>query len=177
MTELDFWSNAQLFEQYSTILRELRRRTVIRTNNAPAGDYAEWLVHRALGGRIAPSAQKSYDIETSDGTLVQVKARVVSTKINAGQRQMSPFRSWDFHKAALVQFSEHNYSVVRAVLVPVGEVRAVSAWRSHVNGSIAHMTEALMTSAGSADITEAIRAAAVSTPPELEQWNTKQGDV
>ena len=32
------------------ILAELRRRGVIRTGNAPAGDYAELLVQRASGG-------------------------------------------------------------------------------------------------------------------------------
>ena len=177
MTNVDTWSNAQLFEQYSTILRELRRRTVIRTNNAPAGDYAEWLVHRALGGRMAPNSEKSYDIETGDGVLVQVKARVVSMKITASQRQMSPFRSWNFHQAALVQLADSDYSIARAVLVPVEEVRAVAAWRQHVAGSIAHMTEALMTSAGSKDITDELRAAAVLTPAELGQRTTDKGDV
>jgi hypothetical protein len=31
----------------------------IRTENAPVGDYAEYLVATALGGRLAPNSEKS----------------------------------------------------------------------------------------------------------------------
>jgi hypothetical protein len=44
------------------ILAELRRRGVIRTGNAPAGDYAELLVQRASGGELAPNSEKSWDV-------------------------------------------------------------------------------------------------------------------
>lgn len=174
MTALNTWSTAQLFEQYSAILAELRRREITRTNNAPAGDYAEWLVHRALGGRLETNSKKSFDLETKDGTLVQVKARVVSAKISAGQRQMSPFRSWEFGQAALVQFADHDYSVVRAVLVPVDRVRESARWTKHVNGHVVYMTEALMTSPGSADITDAVRAAAELSPAEVSKWDVPE---
>lgn len=170
MTALTAWSNAQLFEQYSAILGELRRREITRTNNAPAGDYAEWLVQRALGGRLAPNSEKSFDLETEDGTRVQVKARVVSEKILASQRQMSPFRTWEFDQAAMVQFAERDYSIVRAVLVPVEQVQDTARWTKHVNGHVAFMTEALMTSSGSSDITDAVRAASELSPAEVGQW-------
>jgi hypothetical protein len=170
MTTVNTWSNAQLFEQYSAILGELRRRDVTRTNNAPAGDYAEWLVQRALGGRLAPNSEKSFDLETEDGTRVQVKARAVSEKILAGQRQMSSFRTWAFDQAAMVQFAKNDYSIVRAVLVPVEQVRDSARWTKHVNGHVAFMTEALMTSPGSTNITDAVRAASESTPAEVGQW-------
>ncbi len=44
------------------IVAELRRRGVIRTGNAPAGDYAELLVQRATGGELAPDSQQSWDV-------------------------------------------------------------------------------------------------------------------
>lgn len=164
MSDLNKSTNAQLFRQYSEILRELRRREIVRTNNAPAGDYAEWLVHRVRGGVLEPNSKKSHDIKDANGVLIQVKARVVSPKIGASQRQMSPFRSWDFDQAALIQFADDDYSVVRAVLVPVENVQSVAVQRSHVNGWIAHMTEALMTSDGTEDITgQVIRAANLKT--------------
>jgi len=102
MTDLTAASNADLFRTYASVLRELRRRGVVRTNNAPVGDYAEWLCHRHFGGRLATNSEKSFDLQTDDGVLIQVKARVVSAKIVPGQRQTSPFRSWDFDAAAFV---------------------------------------------------------------------------
>ena len=57
------------------ILAELRHRDVIRTGNAPAGDYAELLVRVATDGELAPNSQKSWDVRTPQGERLQVKAR------------------------------------------------------------------------------------------------------
>ena len=38
-----------------SVLAELRRRGVIRTSNAPTGDYAEWLAAQATGGQLEPT--------------------------------------------------------------------------------------------------------------------------
>jgi len=43
---------AQLLRQYANTLAALRERGVVRSANAPAGDYAEWLCAKALGGEI-----------------------------------------------------------------------------------------------------------------------------
>ena len=43
------------------ILAELRRRGVIRSGNAPAGDYAELLAQRATIRRVRPNSQRSWD--------------------------------------------------------------------------------------------------------------------
>ena len=77
------------------ILAELRRRGVIRSGNAPAGDYAELLVQRATQGELAPSSQKSWDVQTPTAERLQVKARVVTNANARGERQLSAFRSWD----------------------------------------------------------------------------------
>ncbi|MRK01390.1 hypothetical protein GEV27_07620 [Aeromicrobium sp. S22] len=114
---------------------------------------------------------------TEDGTLVQVKARVVSTKILAGQRQMSPFRTWGFDLAAMVQFAEHDYTVVRGVVVPVEQVRQAARWTPHVNGHVAHMTDALMSAPGAKDITDALRAAAEMSPGEVARWAPQDGEL
>ena len=72
------------------ILAELRRRGVIRTGNAPAGDYAELLVRVATGGELAANSQKSWDVKTPDGERLQVKARVVTNPKRLGSAS-SPF--------------------------------------------------------------------------------------
>jgi hypothetical protein len=149
----------QLLASYAAVLRELRDREIVRTNNAPAGDYAEWLAQRALGGVLALNSAKSHDLTLRDGTLVQVKARVVGNPMQRSQRQASPFRSWDFDKAALVLLSATDYSVVRASLVPRDEVRKRATYRKHVNGDVVFMTDELLGCDAANDVTEAFRAA------------------
>jgi hypothetical protein len=50
--DLSTLSQADLFSLYRAILSELKGRGVIRTENAPAGDYAEYLVATAVGGQL-----------------------------------------------------------------------------------------------------------------------------
>src|SRR3954471_16334716 len=97
-------TNAELLEYSARALAELRRRGIVRTGNAPAGDLAERLVADAMGGQLAPNSQKSWDViapPTWPGPWmrIQVKARVVSDLHNPGQRQVSAFRSWSFESA------------------------------------------------------------------------------
>ncbi|MGZ4481812.1 MAG: hypothetical protein ACXVY5_06365, partial [Gaiellales bacterium] len=59
----------------------------------------------ATGGKLAPNSQKSWDVDAPEGRL-QVKARLVSDLKNRSQRQVSPFRSWDFDAAVSVLFEQ-----------------------------------------------------------------------
>ena len=52
---------AELLALSRAILAELRRRGVIPTGNAPAGDYAELLVHCAASGELAPNSPGGLD--------------------------------------------------------------------------------------------------------------------
>jgi hypothetical protein len=88
--DLSAFSEPALFSLYRVILRELKSRGVIRTENAPVGDYAEYLVATALGGQLAPNSEKAWDVLGNDGEKLQVKARVVSDPAEPGQLQLSP---------------------------------------------------------------------------------------
>jgi hypothetical protein len=150
----------ELLSSYAKLLAELRERGVVRSANAPAGDYAEWLCSQALGATLVDNfSVKSHDLVLSDGRRVQVKARVTSDPPKAGQLQTSPFRSWDFDLAAFVLFRDYDYAVRRAVLLPVEVVRARSTFRSHVNGSVVMMRDALLDHENAEDITDRLRAA------------------
>jgi hypothetical protein len=98
---LETLRTAELFKMYRGILRELTQRGIVRTMNAPAGDYAEYLVAALVGGELADNSEKSWDIRTADGERLQVKCRVVQEG-KRGQRQLSPFRTWDFDRAVIV---------------------------------------------------------------------------
>ena len=157
----DQHTTGQLLAGYASTLTELRRRGVIRSNNAPAGDYGEWLVAKALEATIAANAaMRSYDLTTADGRRVQVKTRVVSVPVRRGQLQASVFRSFDFDLAALVLLRDVDYAVHRAVLVPVHLVQEMSSRVEHVNGWRLMMTSEVLDHQEAEDITAAARRAA-----------------
>lgn len=151
----------QLFELYGSMLAELRRRNIVRTANAPAGDYAEYLVAKAFGGTLAPASEKSWDVELPDGKRIQVKCRVISDPPASGQRQLSPFRSFDFDTAVIVLLSDSDYSIRHAIELPRRVVEEHSAYRQHVNGHVLRVTAGLLADPEAVDRTEMIvRAAA-----------------
>jgi hypothetical protein len=62
---LDQLSVPELLRLSRDILRQLRTRDIIRSSNAPAGNYAELLTQRLTGGELAPNSQKSWDARSS----------------------------------------------------------------------------------------------------------------
>jgi hypothetical protein len=126
-------SVGELLSLSRAILAELRRRGVIRSGNAPAGDYAELLVLRAAGGELAPNSQQSWDVLTSESERLQVKARVVTDPKVRGERQLSVFRSWDFDAAVVVLFDD-AFRVWRAARLSVEALKAAARFSEHVRG-------------------------------------------
>lgn len=127
------------------VLAELRKRGVLRAANAPTGDYAEWLVQRATGGRLEPNSKSSWDLETADGERLQVKARVVVNPRDRGQRQLSPFRSWDFNAAVIVLFDD-EFEVWKAAWLSVAKLKQCARYAKHVNGNLVFATDELLSS-------------------------------
>lgn len=151
----------ELLAGYASALAELRRRGVVRSANAPAGDYGEWLVAKALGGTLADNfSVKSWDVRLAEGDRIQVKTRLVSVPPRPGQIQTSPFRSWDFEVAAFVLLRSDDYSIHRATLLPRAVVKEAARWRAHVNGHVVMMSPAFLGHPEAKDITRVLRAAA-----------------
>ena len=153
------FSESDLFSLYRAILSELKSRGVIRTENAPVGDYAEYLVAAALGGQLAPNSEKSWDVLGSDGEKLQVKARVVSDPAEPGQLQLSPFRSFGFDSAVIVLLSATDYAVSRASKVPRCVVESSAIYRKHVNGNVLFARPEIMGHPDATDLTVTLRAA------------------
>jgi len=158
LPDLSTFSDSGLFSLYRAILTELKSRGVIRTENAPVGDYAEYLVAAALGGELEPNSKKSWDVRGSDGEMLQVKARVVSEPAEPGQLQLSPFRSFDFHSAVIVLLSAADYAVVRASKVPRHVVETAAVYRQHVNGKVLFARAEIMGHPDATDLTATLRA-------------------
>ena len=157
--ELELVPLLELFARYGAILRELRRREVVRTNDAPAGGWAEYLICKYLAGTPAPKSEKSWDVLTPERGRIQVKARVVFDPSNRGQRQLSSLRSFSFDVLAVVLFDD-LHTVWRAVLLPVDEVQKHTRPDPHVNGHRLMATDALLNVAAATDITEDLRGVA-----------------
>jgi hypothetical protein len=156
--DLSTFSEAGLFSLYRAILSELKSRGMVRTENAPAGDYAEYLVATALSGQMAPNSEKSWDVLGNDGEKLQVKARVVSDPVQPGQLQLSPFRSFGFDSAVIVLLSATDYAVSRASKVPRHVVESSALHRQHVNGKVLFARPEIMGHPDAMDLTAALRA-------------------
>jgi hypothetical protein len=69
-------SDAQVFAGIAALMRDLRRRGLVRSEKNLIGDYAEALVAEVLGGEVeASGANPGFDLVLPDGSRVQVKAR------------------------------------------------------------------------------------------------------
>ena len=170
-------TNTELFALYRATLAELRSRRVIRTDNAPTGDYAEHLVVTAFGGALAPNSEKSWDIRTPDNQRLQVKARVVSSPAKRSQLQLSPFRSFDFDAAIIVLLSGDDFAVRRAVRLPAKVVEEAARYVKHVNGWILHATDEVLKHPLALDITSALRASAALDAQHRNEQTHAQGQV
>ena len=156
MNELDSLSTSDLFRTYRDILKQLTRRGIVRTSNAPAGDYAEYLVAAMLQGELADNSEKSWDVKTKEGRRYQVKCRVISERRLAGERQLSPFRTWDFDEAVIVLFDD-DYRIWRCVSLPCEVLKERSKYRKHINGFVARATDDLLNHPSATDYSDALR--------------------
>jgi hypothetical protein len=136
---LDGVSNQDLLGSYAAILQELRRRGVVRTQNAPLGDYAEYLAAQVYAGELAANAVKSYDLRAADGRRVQVKARAIGPGPRAGE-VFSAFRSFDFDVACLIAFDSATYGLRWAREVSAVEIKTAGRYSPHVNGNLIRIT-------------------------------------
>ncbi len=124
----------ELLSTYSTVLAELRRRDLIRTNDSPLGGLAETLALRTYGGTLAVNSAKSYDLITADGLRMQVKARRADRDDRRSQG-FSAFRSWDFDTALFLLFDAADYSLVWAKLLTSEATQALGRRSEHTNST------------------------------------------
>lgn len=138
---------------------ELRRREVIRTDNAPLGDVADYVVRDAYGGHLAANSGKSFDLVDAGGRSVQVKARTVVNQ-RAGATVFSPFRSFDFDVAVFLVFDRDSMDLLRAVEADADSVRKAAMYKSHTNGYVVQVRKVMSSDSGfGTDVSSAIEEA------------------
>jgi hypothetical protein len=130
--------DAKLLSLWSSVMTELRSRSVLRSSNNPTGDYAEYLVAAQLGLQLVPPSTKSYDAVAPDGKRFQIKGRRL-TRTNAS-RQLGVLRKLDqdsFDYLVVVMFGS-NFELQEMWQLPIDLVREHATFNKYQNAHILH---------------------------------------
>ncbi len=148
---------ADLMASYRNVLASLRSRGLVRTNNAPIGDLAEYCAAVVYDGLLAPNSEKSYDLVAEDGRRIQVKVRLIRPGTSKAA-VFSPIRSFDFNACLFLLVDDEGGDVELARELSVDEVHEHGRHREHTNGTVLRIGQ-LRTLAGGVDLTERFREA------------------
>jgi hypothetical protein len=151
-----------LLELHATILEVLRERNIVRSSNAPLGDYAELLFSKAFSWTLQNNSASGHDAVDGAGLRYQIKSRRITP--HNSSRQLSfirrlPERTFDFLAGAL--FNTH-YSIYRAAIVPHVLLEPRSRFSKHTNGWLFKLEDDVWTMQGVRDVTDELRAAAAT---------------
>ncbi len=130
----------ELLADWAAVMRELRVRDVIRTNNNPVGDIAEAIVAAHYGGERGSFVQAGWDVRTPEGERIQVKA--MRTTPTTKRRNLSPIRDTDYDSVVVVIFDE-DFRVTEGLKLSREVVEDLFPHRKHVNGRIITVTQLL----------------------------------
>ncbi|MBF4580791.1 hypothetical protein [Frigoribacterium sp. VKM Ac-2530] len=130
----------ELLDTYTNVLAELRARHLVRTNNAPIGDLAEFCAAMVYDGLLAPNSEKSYDLAAADGRKVQVKVRLVRPGMASGA-VFSPIRSFDFDLCAFLVIDNEAGQVVAAREWTPEDIREHGSFKQHTNGTVVTVSQ------------------------------------
>ncbi|MBA3428822.1 MAG: hypothetical protein H0U07_09650 [Actinobacteria bacterium] len=133
-------STPELLADWAAVMRELRVRDVIRTNNNPVGDIAEAIVAAHFEGERGGFSQAGWDVKTPDGERIQVKA--MRTTPTSKRRNVSPIRDSDYDSVVIVVFDE-DFKVLEGLKLTREVVEELFAHRPYVNGRIITVTQNL----------------------------------
>ncbi|QNE45427.1 hypothetical protein F1C15_15765 (plasmid) [Frigoribacterium sp. NBH87] len=139
-TPLAHLTVGELLDTYTDVLAELRTRHLVRTNNAPIGDLAEFCAAMVYDGLLAPNSEKSYDLAAADGRKVQVKVRLVRPGMASGA-VFSPIRSFDFDLCAFLVIDNEVGQVIAAREWTPEEVREHGSFKQHTNGTVVTVSQ------------------------------------
>lgn len=148
---------AELLVAHSALIHELKRRGVVRSENNPTGDYAEWLVSKQLGLTLAAKSEKGFDAVDAEGFRYQVKSRRHNADNASSQLGViRDLESQGFDYLIAVVF-DAEWNVLRAAKIPYRLVNKLATFSKRQNGHIMHMRESILSEKEVEDITRAIQ--------------------
>jgi hypothetical protein len=133
-------STPELLGDWAAIMRVLRDRDVIRTNNNPVGDIAEAIVAEHFAGTRGSFSQPGWDVLTPAGERIQVKAmRITAT---TKRRNLSPIRDSAYDSVVVVILDE-DFQVTEGLQLDRAVVEDLFDHRPYVNGRVITVTKTL----------------------------------
>ena len=120
-----------LLQIQAQVLAELKSRKVVRGNNSPIGDIAEYLVFQSRGGVLEPNSTKSHDVTDNSGRKIQVKARSLLEK-DFGQT-FSAFRTFKFDTTIFIVFDPLTSEISWAREVEAAQIKDNSYFQELTN--------------------------------------------
>ena len=133
-TNLKRRNTARLLSDWAAIMRELRRREAIRSENNPTGDLAEALVAEFYGVAPAANSTAGYDLKLSSGVRVQVKGRRRTRRSKPSHYGLMRKLDQDPFDLLVVVNLDEEFAVESAYRMPIGVVRELAGFSSHTNG-------------------------------------------
>lgn len=130
----------QLLADWAAVMKELRLRDIIRTNNNPVGDIAEAIVAKHYEGERGSFTQAGWDVLTPDGERIQVKA--IRSMPTTRRRNVSPIRD-SAYDAVVILVLDENFQVVEGLKLERETVEELFPHRDYVNGRVITVTAAL----------------------------------
>lgn len=153
---------SKLLVQYGDILEELRKRQVVRSSNNPAADYAEGLVAKALGLTLVSGSSKGHNAVSTNNRRYQIKCRRITAHNKSRQlSQMRNMKGDPFDFLVGVLFA-HDFSVMRAAIVPIAIVLEHAKYVAHTNSWRFLLRDEIWSVHGVEDITLRIQEAHAS---------------
>lgn len=126
-------SSKELLSEWASIMRELRCRGDIRSENNPTGDLAEALVAEHFGVELQPNSTKGYDLCLSDGSRIQVKGRRRTLRSKPSHYgQMRNLDKDPFDDLVVVLFDE-EFEVESCHRLSIAVVLRLSRYSAHTN--------------------------------------------
>jgi hypothetical protein len=114
------------------------------------GEFAEKLICKYYNAKQLNASNKSADLITEDGKLIQVKSRKIghltSTNLNV-------IRSWDFNILVVVLFSKDG-NILKAIEIDSITAKELSKNNPHQNGDILTTSKELLENIKANDITK-----------------------
>jgi hypothetical protein len=153
---------SELLALHASALDELRRREIVRSGNAPGGDYAELLFTRAFGWTRTENSVAGHDATDWSGRRYQIKSRRLSTP--NGSRQLSALRQLPdqhFDYLAAVLF-EKDYKVSKAAMIPHEIVVSRARFQQHTNSWVFFLDDTVWKLPDVGDVTQQLRHAAAA---------------
>jgi hypothetical protein len=130
----------ELLGDWAAVMRALRERGVIRTNNNPVGDIAEFIVAAHVQGERSGSSQAGWDVKAPNGDLIQVKGARQTADNN--RSKLGAIRKDEYHYVIAVIFDE-EFRVTEALRIPRDVVEELYPITEHTNAIEIRLTKGL----------------------------------